>query len=389
MEIQDRGSPHIHMVLWTGKTSNELITSDDIVCCRIPDAHHDEELHHLVTSLQIHQCGPYCLRQNHLCRFGFPKEPSEENGFCPMTLRAFYKRSGVDAHVNNYNPYLLKLMKCSMDIQINSGHRVLPYLAKYLSKPGEDEATMDFHMETAHDHFQARVVGAVDAAFFVLGMHKHQSSRGVVFISTTFPGKDERRQLKDSSRLATLPEDSTDIFTATHVQKYLKRHHQLEALTMPEYFTTYFILSEMDIRDTFDDDNPTIYGQISRATINAQEQQFYHPELRKSIPKQCTDQFGRRYKARAARTKLPLWRTHQYAQSEGEAFFYQQMMLYYAMNQTDHDELLRTHGSWRQVFLAVCDSDRFQMDSTHIEDIKRYCVIPFSLPFIYFLGECV
>ncbi|PHZ07276.1 uncharacterized protein RHIMIDRAFT_277238, partial [Rhizopus microsporus ATCC 52813] len=60
---------------------------------------------------------------------------------------------------------------------------------------------MECHMQTTQEHFAARIVSSIDASFFILGLHKHQSSRGVIFISTTFPGMDERRQLKKKEKL--------------------------------------------------------------------------------------------------------------------------------------------------------------------------------------------
>ncbi|KAG1044882.1 hypothetical protein G6F43_011384 [Rhizopus delemar] len=85
-EIQDRGSPHVHIVLWTGKTQQELLDLPDLVVAQVPDQLHDPELHALVLKHQKHDCRPYCLRrrhagdgpepnQSHRCRFGFPFEP--------------------------------------------------------------------------------------------------------------------------------------------------------------------------------------------------------------------------------------------------------------------------------------------------------------------------
>lgn len=57
MEIQDRGSPHIHMVLWTKKSVQQLIDMD-IVHTWFPkgSSHDDPIMHHLVNTLQIHRC---------------------------------------------------------------------------------------------------------------------------------------------------------------------------------------------------------------------------------------------------------------------------------------------------------------------------------------------
>lgn len=57
MEIQDRGSPHIHCVLWTKKSVEELIKMN-IVHTSFPSgaSYNDPLMHELVNRLQIHKC---------------------------------------------------------------------------------------------------------------------------------------------------------------------------------------------------------------------------------------------------------------------------------------------------------------------------------------------
>lgn len=57
MEIQDRGSPHIHMVLWTNKSVQELIEMN-VVHTWFPEGTtaDDPMMHGLVNRLQIHKC---------------------------------------------------------------------------------------------------------------------------------------------------------------------------------------------------------------------------------------------------------------------------------------------------------------------------------------------
>lgn len=57
MEIQDRGSPHIHLVLWTERSVEELIEID-VVHTWFPttERHEDPIMHKLVEDLQIHRC---------------------------------------------------------------------------------------------------------------------------------------------------------------------------------------------------------------------------------------------------------------------------------------------------------------------------------------------
>ena len=138
IELQDRGSPHVHMVLWTNKTSRELLQMDNLVVAQIPNATTNPELYDLVTARQIHRCGDYCRKADGNCRFGFPHAPSDRAAYYLSTNRCSYKRSIHDSFVNSYCPYLLQLTRVSMDIQINFSQSVMYYLAKYMSKVDQE-----------------------------------------------------------------------------------------------------------------------------------------------------------------------------------------------------------------------------------------------------------
>lgn len=57
LEIQDRGSPHIHCVLWTKKTVEELIAMNVVTCKMYPgNFNTDPLMHRLVLKHQIHEC---------------------------------------------------------------------------------------------------------------------------------------------------------------------------------------------------------------------------------------------------------------------------------------------------------------------------------------------
>lgn len=59
LEIQDRGSPHIHCVLWTKKTVEELINLNVAICKIVPrNASEDPLLHSLILKHQNHVCNP-------------------------------------------------------------------------------------------------------------------------------------------------------------------------------------------------------------------------------------------------------------------------------------------------------------------------------------------
>jgi radical SAM superfamily enzyme len=87
------------------------------------------------------------------------------------------------------------IWRASMDIQINSDERVLHYLSKYLTK-ADTHVTVEYGLQTANNHFAARKIDIIYAVYDLLGFHKHQSSVGVIYIDTTLPGLERRRQLK-------------------------------------------------------------------------------------------------------------------------------------------------------------------------------------------------
>ncbi|KAG1137280.1 hypothetical protein G6F38_011425 [Rhizopus arrhizus] len=279
IELQDRGSPHVHMVLWTGKSSEELVGMESLVIAQIPSYDDDPELYRLVTEL----IEPQAFQT---CRFGYPKPASDHSYFNPITQRAVYRRSVVDGNVNGYNPYLLKLLKVSMDIQINSSGRVLYYLAKYLSKI-DTPVDITIGADQARSHFKARQVGAVDAAYFLCGWNKHRSSRGTVFISTVFPGEDERCQLRTNIGMLAL--DDTNIFSRTHLEKFLNRHDQVRHLCMVEYFTTYILTEVMDVEDKFGEGGAVRVGVYDRGTINQREEVFFSRTAAVMDPKVCQE----------------------------------------------------------------------------------------------------
>lgn len=130
--------------------------------------------------------------------------------------------------VNSYNPYLLGVWRANMDIQYNKGEAAVRYLAKYMAK-NEAEAVFEIvnkgssgnykikNEKTSKEHFKNRIVGAVEAVYDIMGWHKHQTSRSVIFIQTNLPG-DDRRLIR--SDIKDIDPNSNKIFTRTHVGKF-------------------------------------------------------------------------------------------------------------------------------------------------------------------------
>ncbi|KAG1136913.1 hypothetical protein G6F37_011812 [Rhizopus arrhizus] len=159
--------------------SQELLDQQDLVVAQWPDQLHDPDLYAFVSKHQVHDCRPYCLRrrykgdkpqpnQAYHCYFDFPFEPCPKSYFDADSKRSYYKRGPSDASISSSIPYLLKLLRVNMDIEINADRKVLSYFTKYLSKVDSD-VHLHYHMETSQEHFKARMVGAVEAVYHICG----------------------------------------------------------------------------------------------------------------------------------------------------------------------------------------------------------------------------
>ena len=90
-EFQQRGWPHIHMVVWVkdapklDEDSDEVVTEfiDKNITCEMPPED-DEELYEIVMHVQMHSKNhtKSCRKTGLVCRFYFPKSPSNYTFIC-------------------------------------------------------------------------------------------------------------------------------------------------------------------------------------------------------------------------------------------------------------------------------------------------------------------
>ena len=146
VEYQNRGAPHVHCVLWTKRTLNELIEQNNqggrltIVSCDANPT--DVDLRETVQRVQIHgHTENYCVRTRHdggkYCRFMFPKPVSD----CTRVVdnEVLYRRGEGDVMVNPYCPDLTRFCRSNTDFRLNVGPSAHLYISKYISK-SEDKA---------------------------------------------------------------------------------------------------------------------------------------------------------------------------------------------------------------------------------------------------------
>lgn len=214
IEFQNRGSPHLHMVVWIedhpSVATPEGIAHIDSVCSTtIPPE--TSELYELVKNCQIHRHTSTCTKNNSVCRFNFPRsECLETHVIDPSSNEFIYngvricvlKRKSEDGWVNNYSPALLKMWKANMDIQpCGTNESIAYYIAKYVSKSeptnleGEiSRAIQQIRREETDVSrklfkicmriLRERQVSACECVFRLCHLSMRDSSRKTIFVNT-------------------------------------------------------------------------------------------------------------------------------------------------------------------------------------------------------------
>lgn len=223
VEFQDRGSPHLHSLIWVENapdfaTPEGIAFIDANVSCKLDGG----ELTDIVRRYQTHKHTATCFKKEKSCRFGFPREPvaktslAAEEDSRSRGRGVILRRSVTEGWINNYHPKLLRLLRCNMDIQPVIGvAAVALYIAKYIGK-NESENMRDDIRRTLHSLRQNhlpiraqmekvsrllmnhRTVSSQECAARVCNLPMRFSSRGFVFIPTFRPGDRIRMLKKDA-----------------------------------------------------------------------------------------------------------------------------------------------------------------------------------------------
>lgn len=196
IEFQKRGLPHMHMLI-TLQNEYKLRTPellDRCITAEIPDEIQSKQLYDIVVKFMIHgPCGltyPNAIcwdKKKNKCSKKFPKAFREmteinENGYPfykrPNNGKCVYKK-GVrltNEYVVSYNPALLKMFNCHINVEKVADIKAVKYLYKYIYK-GYDAATVECVTQTADgtqkilnydevsNFLEARCIGPVEACW--------------------------------------------------------------------------------------------------------------------------------------------------------------------------------------------------------------------------------
>jgi hypothetical protein len=208
VEYQKRGLPHAHILIWL--TSADRVRPDQIdqvVSAELPSKGDDPDLHNIVMAHMIHgPCGAInrsspCMAEGQ-CSKNFPKnfcavtevaedsypryrwrKPEEggNTGVLPMRQRGHSVQQEVtNQWVVPYNPVLLRIFNCHINVEICTSIKSIQYVLKYVTK-GTDQAVFQRteHSREPIDEIalyqNARYVSSTEVAWRILEhpVHEH------------------------------------------------------------------------------------------------------------------------------------------------------------------------------------------------------------------------
>ncbi|XP_058189254.1 uncharacterized protein LOC131306843 [Rhododendron vialii] len=151
-EFQKRGLPHVHMliVLKGAYKISTVDLVDSFISAKIPDKDQQPHLYAMVLKHMLH--GPYgelnlqnaCMHNNK-CKNHYPKNYCAETTICPDGYPIYMRRpNGEEATIRGhkldnrwvvpYNPTLLAMFDCHINIEVCSTVKAVKYLYKYIYK---------------------------------------------------------------------------------------------------------------------------------------------------------------------------------------------------------------------------------------------------------------
>nr|XP_040253796.2 uncharacterized protein LOC120971447 [Aegilops tauschii subsp. strangulata] len=166
VEFQKRGLPHAHFLLIMDSTYKLVVPEqyDRLISAKLPNKQKYPELHALVVKHMMHgPCGALnpknvCMQDNE-CKCRYPR-PFNENTAQGKDSYPVYRRrdDGSCAKVRGkmldnrwvvpYNPYLLRMFNCHINVEVCSSIKAVKYLYKYIYK-GHDKASFSIDQPDA------------------------------------------------------------------------------------------------------------------------------------------------------------------------------------------------------------------------------------------------
>ena len=238
-EFQNRGTVHMHLILWLLDSSLESLLAG--IKAELPDPNEEPLLYWLVRKYQYHQCSEnYCLR-NGTCRFYFPKPVSDVSFYDAMNDNFVLKRNSNETRINAYHKPFSEVWRGNMDIKIVTNENVAFYMTKYMTKD-EPFEVMEEGNNYARRYLEIRNYSIHEICHYTMGNQIAAFDVKIVAIPLCF-SLINRRTLRPVNQIEELDDGDLDIFYDNAIDKYCNRHDSLENLTIVQFFQQYQIAS--------------------------------------------------------------------------------------------------------------------------------------------------
>ncbi|KAI3822900.1 hypothetical protein L1987_10501 [Smallanthus sonchifolius] len=242
IEFQKRGLPHANflLIMHTQHKINNPDHYDKVVCAEIPDMLRHTKLHEIVAKHMIHgPCGR--LQTNSPCMQGDPKSCRFRylRQFNELTTQGddaypLYRRRNNEINVNvrgknldnrwvvPYNPRLLMMFNCHMNVEVCSSIKSVKYLFKYVYK-GHDKQVIQIDPDEQWvvineiKRFQdARYVSPPEAMWHIFSFSLSQIHPVVLALQFHLPNKQMVRFSDDDimSEIVDREKDKKTMLTA-------------------------------------------------------------------------------------------------------------------------------------------------------------------------------
>lgn len=250
IEFQKRGLPHVHMLLIL-KRAYKLNTPekfDALISGELPDRHEHPHLYTMVPKHMMHgPCGS--LNDNNVCMQGdkckdnYPRNYSEEtvlatDGYPIYRRRPTNEQVRVRGHMLDnrwvvpYNPYLLAMFDCHINVEVCSTIKAVKYLYKYIYK-GHDKITYRLVSTNSKEdideieQFQsARWVSPPEAAWRIYKFPLHEIKPAVISLQLHLDGCQLVR-FKDNTQIQSIA--NNDLCSRTTLTQFFWMNQHNEA----------------------------------------------------------------------------------------------------------------------------------------------------------------
>lgn len=106
----------------------------NFISAEMPLQSRDPELYNLVTTLMTYQCSTAHCLHNGVCKHKFPAGLTEQAYVDEQGYTHYQCQTETDQNVVSYNPELLQIFQCHINIELLTGAKVIAYIFKYCQR---------------------------------------------------------------------------------------------------------------------------------------------------------------------------------------------------------------------------------------------------------------